>query len=868
MPPSRIPAAVALAALLPLAPLQAMTVVWDGGGPSANWSALDSKPGAGFGRTNWSGTNVFPGIGDDLVFGGTTRLTSNNDIAALTSVASLTFGADAGAFVLNGNGLAVLGALVNLGKPRQTINLPLTVGGTNLSWDGGSAGIAINGGFVLGDRVLTLGRNIAISAASSQLVVGEQAVGSALTITGASTVDVSSTIIGQRQGSLGSLAVDGAGSRLNAPLRLGVGTAGSGSLNIVNGGRVTTNTLVAGGQGMSGFGSVTVTGAGSTLAGGDMLLGDTGPATLLITSGATVSSASTNLSGLRSEIHVGGAGATWHNAGALLSSVGSKLRIDGGAAVDSGSISIGTGSGSDATITGAGTRVTAAGTLAVASACAVRSTIRSTVSAAAVDVKSGGTLVMSGGSLQTDSLVMRGSFNWTGGTLHLTTPGSAVLGGSGMAWPAALTMFSGTTLQASNELVLGATALRVEAGALVTAPRTTVASGSTLELAGGTLQTDTLAGPGSFNWGAGTLRLTAAGGAALGSGPLARVFTLGSTQRLEVVNDLAVGSGALLVLDGGRATAGRLLLGGGSVVGLQPLDLADYGVVRGHGSMAAALHGGSTTVIQADGALTLGDLSSASGFAFDGRLEVGAAQVLLLSSTRATPGAAVTIGAGGQLASVNGLWLEAGRSLSFDGNASVLGTFVNDGQVSGAAGTLTFLNDVSGSGGFAGDIVFHAGYSPGHSPARIDFGGGDATFDSSAVLTIELFGAAPGSGHDQLAHIDRLGFDGRLQLVFGGGYAPAAATRLALFDFESFAGSLAPERIGVSGFDRSRLDFSRLAIDGTLGITPVPEPATWAMWLSALALSEPLRRLRMRLQQRAAQGLGQAQRRRRLAMDA
>lgn len=181
-------------------------------------------------------------------------------------------------------------------------------------------------------------------------------------------------------------------------------------------------------------------------------------------------------------------------------------------------------------------------------------------------------------------------------------------------------------------------------------------------------------------------------------------------------------------------------------------------------------------------------------------------------------------------------------ALTFDGSASVLGRFVNDGTVGGSGGTLTFLNDVSGGGGFAGDIVFHAGYSPGHSPARVDFGGRDANFDASAMLTIELDGADPGSGHDQLANIDRLDFDGRLRLVFGASYAPAAGTQWKLLDFDTFAGSLAPDRIDVAGFDRRRLDTSKLAVDGTLAVTAVPEPAAWTMWLSALLLAARVRR--------------------------
>lgn len=83
-----------------------------------------------------------------------------------------------------------------------------------------------------------------------------------------------------------------------------------------------------------------------------------------------------------------------------------------------------------------------------------------------------------------------------------------------------------------------------------------------------------------------------------------------------------------------------------------------------------------------------------------------------------------------------------------------------------------------------------------------------------------------GSGFDQL------GLDGRLQLLFGPGFATAGATRLQLFDFHSACGALSADRIDVIGFDRARLDLSRLAVDGSLGVSAVPEPGTPLLWLA------------------------------------
>jgi T5SS/PEP-CTERM-associated repeat protein len=881
-------AAAMLVATLPLSAPRAATLTWDGGGPSANWSALDAKPGPNFGRTNWSGVNLLPDNGDNFVFAGTTRLANTNDIAALTSIGSLSFAAGAGAFTLGGNGLAIAGALSNASKALQTLYQPLTLAGTDLSWDGGSGGIALGGGLTLGDHRLTLSRKISINSAASTFTVGEQAQ-AALTIAGGSSLLAGSIIVGRDLGSSGNLVVDGNGSRVHSASQIAIGSAGTGTLSISNGGLLEGGTLTAGGQGpFASFASIGVSGLNSALRVGSMSLGG-GSVTMTVNGAAAVSSTGINFEGPLNELSVSGAGTSWHNLGALQVTNGSQLTLDGGAAFDNDNITIGGSIYANASVQGAGTQLTSRGSFALGgsggfsrltlSGGATLTSASATVSGpfttaylsgsgtrwnagsllqvgesegwAVVEIDPGSTLVASalsigsnglvdllGGTLQIDTLAVHGYFEWAYGTLKLTTPGSAVLGSDTLPWPgAALPLQAGMTLQSTNELVIGPTTLRVLAGGLVSAPRTTIAAGGNFELAGGMLQTDVFAGPGNFAWSSGTLRLTGKGGAALGSGLLTRVFTLQTGRRLEVVNDLQIGSGALLVLDGGQVTTGRLLLAGGSVVGLQPVDLADFGVLQGHGSVAAPLHGGSTATIRADGPLTLGDLASAQGFAFDGRLEVGSAQVLLLSSALATPGSLVTLGDGGQLASVNGLLLGDGRVLNFAGAASILGRFVNDGRVAGDSGTLSFLNDVSGSGSFAGHVVFHSGYSPGHSAASVDFGGGDAGFDAGAMLTLEVFGAAPGTGYDRLVHLDRLSFDGRLQLLFGADYALTAGTRLQLLDFESFAGSLAPDRIEVSGFDRNRLDFSRLAVDGSVLVTAVPEPATSALWLAALGLA-------------------------------
>ena len=81
-----------------------------------------------------------------------------------------------------------------------------------------------------------------------------------------------------------------------------------------------------------------------------------------------------------------------------------------------------------------------------------------------------------------------------------------------------------------------------------------------------------------------------------------------------------------------------------------------------------------------------------------------------------------------------------------------------------------------------------------------------------------------------------LRFGGRLALTFASGYTPAAGTRIDLFDFTRFQGWLGAEQVDVSGFDRARLDFSRLAVDGSVTVLAVPEAGTGWLWLAGLGV--------------------------------
>jgi len=102
------------------------------GHPSASSQAASTWTGLGA-NNNWSTSanwNTAPSFPTALTFAGSTRLTNNNNLNAIT-VSSITFDGAAGAFVLGGNGITLAGNIGFNGNPAapvtQTVNL-------NMAW--------------------------------------------------------------------------------------------------------------------------------------------------------------------------------------------------------------------------------------------------------------------------------------------------------------------------------------------------------------------------------------------------------------------------------------------------------------------------------------------------------------------------------------------------------------------------------------------------------------------------------------------------------------------------------------------------------------------------------------------------------------
>ncbi len=804
---------------------------------STNWFHILKTPVIVGSSQQWSaGTSNTTGL---IVDGGVTFSTALSSRITVTGTGNL---------ISRGN-------IANATSFAHTLNMPIIVGGSGVqTWDGGQFGLTISGRIVLGEEsTLTLTANTSslcgsgswnpnlcipyvrdqVSSTGSLVVknrinlnaTGVLAVGEsfayAVRLESGSTLNTSSLILGWMNAGSGTLTLTGAGTLVNA-IGVSVGQAGLGSLNIEDQARLQSTTATLGQLARSGGTNVaTITGIGSSWITTGLVVGRSGTGELRVQPGGylqSVDSAIANDSGSNGSVSISGVDAVWSaEKGAGLLTVGNSgrgtLSIANEGLLRSGPQSwIGKAAGGSGTVnvTGERSRWESNGDVFVG-------------------VLGIGVLNIADKGRMTSSFLNIGGDNASGG-------GAGIVNVTD----------SGSLLQVHNTLRMLATGgtatstLNIRSGARVEAIALLAGANAIVNIDGGTLKLTNSTTPGTFNWSTGTIEFREGAGLGrdllAGAGP---VLNLGPGKNLSVAGTLAVDTGTLLAIAGGTLTTGGISLGGGTIFSQSAIDLGSTGNLSGRGTVMSRIEGPVGRSIEASGGtLTLGDASRTGAYDFGGQLKVGSQQVILLSADKARLGSSTSIGDGGRLVTVNGADLAAGRTMSFTGNAAVQGNFTNNGSVvrDGPAGTLSFFNDVNGAGSFGGDIVFRAGFNPGNSPATVNHGGGDVTFDSTSVLTMEILGSAPGTQYDQLVGINKLTFNGRLALTFGNGFAPGAGSSFALFGFQSFAGSFAPDRIDVAGFDRAQLDFSSLGQNGTLSVAAVPEPSGYAMMLAGLGL--------------------------------
>jgi autotransporter-associated beta strand protein len=217
----------------------AAVVTWDGGGVDNTW-ANNTGSGGGAKNPNWGPPEKAPTTGDDLEFGGVTRLTPDNNISNL-SVNSLTFLAGAGQFILGGLkldfGVGNTG-ITNNSTNLQTINMALGLNATTTITGASGADIVIGG--------VVSGTNTGITKTGANTLT----LTAANTYTGATNVNVGTLIVN------GSIASSSLTTVASGATIGGSGTVGA--LTVSSGGFI--NPGATGGTGILSTGNYTQAG--------------------------------------------------------------------------------------------------------------------------------------------------------------------------------------------------------------------------------------------------------------------------------------------------------------------------------------------------------------------------------------------------------------------------------------------------------------------------------------------------------------------------------------------------------------------------------------------------------------------------------
>lgn len=809
-------ALLALAAALAIAPASAADRTWDGNGGDDSWSFRASN-----GNTNWT-HGAMAGLpiirdGDRLIFAGNARLANQNDYTGL-SVNGMVFKQGAGAFSLGGNALGSTGDIVNTSTTLQTLSFAYLAVEADQLWDGGSGGLLVNG-FRLDQHTLELRGTTRLQQNIDSMVVGRTAAAT-LRAGAGSSVRSNVTFLAEQAGGAGTVLLD-QGARWDSSGIFYVGTRGDGRLELTRGSQLHSNGGHVGRfAGSTGHVRIDADSHWSSGAGwlhvgysGQGTLDSAGTVTAhAIALGLAGGSGEAIFSGPRATLGSGASGRTTTKLGDVGGGQG-RLTFSAGAQAELGPIDIdATAAGSD----GLGSRLVVSG--------------GARVFAQDMRVGANSTASVGGGALL-QLWDLRVGFDESA----LASPGTARVA----VEEGRLRVQGSTWIGQGQAAELRIGGGRMDAGVVHIGPL------GSLVLDGGTLVAGSLntARGGSFAWRGGDLSLVnieVTAGSTFGP-----VLLVPANSTLTSRNLASVSAGSVLLLSqpGARFVAAGLSLEGGSVVG--PLSLDDVGNIGGHGAVLGPVAGGNSgrSIVVNAGDLSLGTLSVADAVELGTVVQVAEGRtLLLLSANAARLGPRTLLQAGARLVTVNGAVLGTGEALETPGfHARVQGRFVNDGLVHALAqGSITFEDDVSGSGRYAGRIVFSDGFTPAAAGNR--FSGGDVVFDTSSSLHIAI---VDGSTPVALRDVGELRLAGTLNLDFAPGFADLAVAGLTLdlADFAAFAGSFSPAQVQVSGFDAARLDFSRFTVDGTVAVTAVPEPASWA--LMALGVGALLARRRL-----------------------
>ena len=211
--------------------------------------------------------------------------------------------------------------------------------------------------------------------------------------------------------------------------------------------------------------------------------------------------------------------------------------------------------------------------------------------------------------------------------------------------------------------------------------------------------------------------------------------------------------------------------------------------------MNARVSGEAGSIIEANGALALGDAASPAGLNFGGELHTKQFAVTLNASGPATLGSLTTLGAGagaGTLNATNGFVVDFGDAVTGFGTINSTNTLAKRATINGTvqgssmAQPITLSGYIKGVGTF-NNVTFTGTHDPGFSPTLLTVG--NVGYASTAVLDMEIGGTVRGSQYDAIVASGNLSLGGALQLSLINSFTPAAGTSFDILDWSSLSGT-------------------------------------------------------------------------------
>lgn len=757
---------------------------------------------------------------------------------------------------------------------ENTDRLYVGVGGTgtlDISAGGMASARFADIGFISDGSALVTGNGSSFEATT--ITLGYNGSGT-LTIADEGQVTTANGVLGGYANGSGIATVTGAGSLWTASGTMNVGMEAFGALNIENAGRVTSTQGIIGEAGR-GLGTVNVTGGGSSwdiLENGSLAnlhVGYGASGTLNIADGGTVTSTYGHIGNLSSgvgAVNVSGPNSSWQNARTL--AVGGEgkgtMTVAGGGIVisESGTVGAFVGSNGSATITGSGSRWSSGNNLTIGGN-----------GTGALEIADGGLVEnahahIGSGAGSTGSAVLSGGGRWTntgelvvgfGGEGSLDIGGGSTVSASELSVArnagstGAVTVTDGsvwTTPGSLNVGLRGTGTLAIEGGGKVESIWSHVGSGT------GSTGTVTVTGEDSV-WsssllvvgelGSGTLNIEAGGkvenvngyaGLSSGSSGTVRVSGEGSLWTNSGILQIGgSGSGELAIESGGRvengssyvgfasgvsgtvavsgsgsvwANSGTVSVGAAGIGSLSVSDGASVSVENGTGSIALARDGFGTGTINIGAASADPGDAIGAGALHAGRVEFGIGAGALnfnhtesaydfeqsLASTR-TGHHSINQYAGttrltGDSSAFGGMTTVSGGSLivadRLNGAASVTGgRFQAEGTFGGNI-DATGDGAVSGMGTITGNVRFtDGGVLSGTQGSTLTIGG-DLALDAGSDVNVALGGAPAETLFDVAGDLT---LAGSLNVIDQGGFG------IGVYRLFDYAGSLTDKGLAI-----------------------------------------------------------------------